>query len=76
MVEEEEYIYQSFSRIYHQKEMKITGVFDRMSVEEKIKPKAKGVADPALSTTATIGANEQTYSSIETQQTFPLDKRA
>lgn len=39
-----EYIYQPFSRMYHDRSMQITGGFDRLSMEEKIKPNTKGTA--------------------------------
>jgi hypothetical protein len=76
VVQNPEYIYQPFSRIYHRKEMQITGSFDRISPEEKIKPKTKGTADPTLSTTEMVAYNEQPDFSVEKQQTFLLDKRA
>jgi hypothetical protein len=76
VVEKPEYIYQPFSRIYHQREMQITGAFDRMPHEEKIKPKTKGTADQRLSTTDMDAPNEGRDVASEKRQTFSLDKRA
>ncbi|KAI4609523.1 hypothetical protein J4E83_008693 [Alternaria metachromatica] len=69
-----EYVYQPFSRIFHNQAMQITGAFDRLAIEEKTKPKTKG------STTVPVAdepANMVPAASEDTsQQTFTLDKRA
>ncbi|KAI4678044.1 uncharacterized protein J4E88_006562 [Alternaria novae-zelandiae] len=73
-MEQPEYVYQPFSRIFHNKAMQITGAFDRLAIEEKTKPKTKGstiiaVVDEAANPVP--AASEDTF-----QQTFTLDKRA
>jgi hypothetical protein len=40
--EKPEYEYQPLSRMIHNKEMQITGAFDKLAVEEKIKTKTRG----------------------------------
>ncbi|KAH7074577.1 hypothetical protein BKA63DRAFT_596095, partial [Paraphoma chrysanthemicola] len=40
-----EYEYQPFSRMAHNRELQITGTFDRMAVEEKSKTKTRGITD-------------------------------
>jgi hypothetical protein len=73
-VEKAEYIYQPFSRIYHRKEMQITGAFDKMSVEEKIKPKTKGTT--ALAIEPNDAVQQPELIDAKPRQTFSLDKRA
>jgi len=72
--EQPEYFYQPFSRIFHNQAMQITGAFDRLAIEEKIKPKTKGSTNNAVVDEAAHpvpAASEYT-----SQQTFTLDKRA
>ncbi|CAN9383366.1 unnamed protein product [Alternaria sp. RS040] len=69
-----EYVYQPFSTIFHNKTMQITGAFDRLAIEEKKKPKTKGVTNiPMIDQPADHAppAIEET-----SKQTFALDKRA
>ena len=69
-----EYVYQPFSRIFHNQAMQITGAFDRLAIEEKTKPKTKGSTTvPVADEPANI---VPTTSEDTSQQTFTLDKRA
>lgn len=67
------YVYQPFSRILHNKAMQITGAFDRLAIEEKIKPKTKGITTvPMIDEPA---EHAPSVSEGTSQQTFTLDKR-
>ncbi|KAL1591721.1 hypothetical protein SLS60_011720 [Paraconiothyrium brasiliense] len=46
-VQQEEYVYQPFSRLLHDRSKQVTGTFDRPSSSDKApKPKTKGIAAP------------------------------
>jgi hypothetical protein len=47
-VKEQDYEYQPFSRMVHNKEMQITGSIDKMSIEERNKTKTRGTTDQVL----------------------------
>ncbi|KNG47203.1 hypothetical protein TW65_06126 [Stemphylium lycopersici] len=74
-VEKLYYLYQPFSRVFHDRAVQITGVFDRLAVEDKIKPKTKGstatdvIAEPVRNCVTSSGKNS-------TPKTFSLDKSA
>jgi hypothetical protein len=75
-VERPEYIYKPFSRIYHAKEMQITGAFDKMSIIQKIKPKTRGSAAHDSSVSGTLEKEAASPTQTKQAPSFLLDKRA
>lgn len=72
-VERQEYVYQPFSTIYHDRTKQITGSFDRVSISEKpTKPKTRGMGAP--SDVPTPESPQPTEAGID-QQIFTVDKR-
>jgi hypothetical protein len=75
-VERPEHIYQPFSRIYHAKEMQITGAFDKMSIIQKIKPKTRGSAAHDSLVSGTLEKEAASATRIKQAPSSLLDKRA
>lgn len=75
-----EYIYQSFSLLNHDQKSEITGAFDRLSLNDKSKPKTRGTAGPnADRARLNVGArleDQQQDAASHQQPIFHLDKRA
>ena len=72
--EKPEYVYQPFSRIFHNKAVQITGAFDKLSIQERVKQKTKGsVATPTAGHPITFAALPD---SDTVRISFILDKRA
>ncbi|KAI8940775.1 hypothetical protein NX059_002041 [Plenodomus lindquistii] len=68
-------IYQSLSQAHHDKSMQITGVFDKLSIEAKPKPKTKGVATSIIHGGPVDDVSDVEIP-IESQKHIALDKRA